>query len=132
MARSIPGISASRHGVFCVWAEESADLNNGAFEWSFGNGNETPAGVGVVLPFACELFALGLAIEGAGPAEIEARLNDDSAGRSVTITNGVKALNDFSDNTVAYNAGDAVGFRTVIGGANTNGGVVTAWFRYET
>ena len=130
MARSIPAVSAPRLGVFCVWAEESADLNDSAFEWSFGNGNESPAGVGVVLPFACELFALGLSIEGAGPAQVEARRNNTSAARSVAITSGARALVDFSDNTVAYAAGDVIGFRTVIGGANTDGGVITAGFRY--
>lgn len=126
----IPALSMPRYGVFCIWAEESNNLSNGFFEWSFGNGNESPSGVGVFVPFDCELFALGLVIEGTGTAEVEARQNDVSSGRSVVIATGDRSFVDFSDTAVAYAAGDVVGFRTLTGGNATNGGAITAWFRY--
>jgi len=126
----IPAASAPRYGVFCIWAEEGADLSSGVFEWSFGNGNESPSGVGVFVPFDCELFAVGLVIEGTGPAEVEVRQNGTSAGRSVVIASGDRAFTDFAQSPVAFATGDVVGFRTVTGGVDTNGGTVTAWFRY--
>ena len=32
-----------KSSLFSIWTEENVDLNNNAFEWSFGNGNETLA-----------------------------------------------------------------------------------------
>lgn len=117
------------YSYFTIWAEENGDLNTGANEWAFGNGNDSPAGVGVILPFDCELFALGLSMEGATNCEVEVLKNTASSGKSVATTNHDKAVTSFETATVPYAAGDTVGFNTITGSAQANGAVVSAWFR---
>ena len=119
------------YGIFTIWAEENADTNNGAFEWSYGNGNETPSGMGVIFPMPCELFALGLATEGTSTNEVEARKNANSTGKSVTVTNAKNDITVFSDDVVAYDVNDIFGVRTITGSTASNGGLVCAWFRYR-
>lgn len=117
------------YSYFTIWAEENGDLNTGAKEWAFGNGNDSPAGVGVILPFDCELFALGLSTEGAASCEVEVLKNTESSGKSVATTNQTKAVTSFETTAVSYASGDIVGFNTIIGSADSNEAVVSAWFR---
>lgn len=117
------------YSYFPIWAEEGNDLDTDRFEWSFGNGNETPLGMGIVLPFDCELFARGLTHEGAATTEVEARINGLSAAKSVTTTISKKGYINFESDTVAYSAGDVMGFNTITGSIDSNGSLITAWFR---
>lgn len=117
------------YSYFPVWAEENADLDTGIYEWSFGNGNETPSGVGIVMPFSCQLFALGLTIENAASCTVEARRNSVASGRAVSTANATKGFVSFEGNPIAYGAGDVLNFRTVTGSAGSNGAAIVAWFR---
>ena len=114
--------------IFCVWAEESADLGNGAFEWAYGNGNETPNGMGVVLVFDCELIGLGLTLEGNATCQVEAYKNTTATGKRVSTSNNKKSHVTFADTPIQYSAGDVVNFRTITGSTASNAGIVTAWF----
>lgn len=117
------------YSYFVIWAEESADLNSGASEWAFGNGNDTPDGMGVVFPFECELVGLGLTLEGNATCSVEVRKNTASTGKSVSTSNNRKAWSNFEDSPVLFAAGDVTGFKTITGSANSNGGCIAAWFR---
>ena len=119
-------------GYFVIWAEESADLNNNSFEWAYGNGNDTPSGTGIQLPFDCELVALGLSLEGNATCSVEARIGTGSAGKSVGTTNQRNALNNFEDDPVLYTQGSLFNFRTLQGSTASNGGVAAAWFKKRT
>lgn len=114
--------------IFSVWAEESADLGNGAFEWAYGNGNDTPNGMGVVLVFPCKLIGLALTLEGNATCEVEAYKNTSSTGKKVVTSNNKKGYTSFANDPIDYAAGDVINFRTILGSAASNGGVVTAWF----
>ena len=96
------------YSYFPIWAEENGHLQDNSFKWSFGNGNETPAHMGVVLPFDCELFAVGLSLE-----------------------NATRGYETFQSSAIAFFAGDTVNFHTITGGYNSQGGTVVAWFRHE-
>ena len=116
--------------IFCIWAEESQGLDNSSFEWSYGNGNETPNGVGIVLVFPCELIGLGLSIESTVACQVEVYRNNAATGKRVSTTNSNNTgFESFLSDPVQFNAGDRINFRTVTAGANNNGGVVVAWFR---
>lgn len=118
------------YGYFPVWAEESADLSNNSFQWSFGNGNLTPSGMGVVIPFTCELVAMGLTLENNATCEVQARKNNSSAGKSVSTSSNKTGWVIFENNPVSYSGGDVLGFKTATGGESN--GTVVAWFRKLT
>jgi hypothetical protein len=116
---------------FAIWAEETADLNNATnsgFQWSFGNGNMTPSGTGIVLPFACNLIAISLSTEGLCTVEVEVYKNTSGTGESVSLTSANSGYTDLESSPISYAAGDIVNFYTVVGDTASNGGVVTAWF----
>ena len=119
------------YGVFTIWAEESADTNSGAYEWAFGNGNDTPIGMGILLPIPCELFAIGLMTEGVSSNEVEVRKNNLSTGKSVVSSNSKQAMHNFDNDVIAFNANDVLGFRTITGSIEANGAVVCAWLRHR-
>ena len=48
--------------IFPIWAEENAQIDNGQYEWSYGNGS-TGDSIGITLPIDCELFASTLNAE---------------------------------------------------------------------
>lgn len=117
--------------VFCVWAEESADLGNNAFEWAYGNGNDTPNGMGVVLVFPCELIGLGLTLEGAASSSVEAYKNTSTTGKRVSTSSSKKGFESFIDSPIEFAAGDVINFRTKTGHSSSNGGCIVAWFRIK-
>jgi len=119
------------YSYFPIWAEENGHLQDNSFKWSFGNGNETPAHMGVVLPFDCELFAIGLSLENATSCEVQITRNGTPTGRSVTTTNATKGYETFQSSAIAFFAGDTVNFHTITGAYNSQGGTVVAWFRHE-
>lgn len=117
------------YSYFPIWAEENADIANGTHEWAFGNGGNTISGMGVVMSFDCELVGLGLCTKGTASVEVEVIKNTGSTGNSVAISNGTKAHSEFESTPIAFVAGDAVNFKTVIGSATSDAAIITAWFR---
>jgi len=115
--------------IFPVWAEESADLNTNAQEWAFGNGNDTPANMGVTIPVDCELFAMGLSLEGS-TGTVRAVVNGNIGLTAYQVAAvGQVGFETFAT-PLAVTAGQRINFRTVAsGGGATNGGLVVAWFR---
>jgi len=98
-----------------IFAEESGSVAttvNSGFQWSFGNGDETPQANGVIAMFTGTLTTLGLETEG-GSATIEVYLNGVATG--VTTSNGT------SDVSLSVNKGDIVNFRTTAGTGTTSG-----------
>lgn len=126
--RSGTYVQETAYSYFCIFAEESADLNDARYEWSFGNGNETPNGTGVVIPFQCELIAMGLSIEGTPPAVVQVVRNTTVTGKQLALTSN-KGYADFTSSPLSFSPGDLLNFRTLDSSNTSNGGIVTAWFR---
>ena len=114
------------YSYFYIWAEENADLGNNAFEWAFGNGANTPANQGVIIGIDCELVFLGLSIRGSTSCEVDVLKNGVLQGVAVST---VSALRGQADVSLAYVKGDYFNFKTLVGNAASNGGIVTAMFR---
>jgi hypothetical protein len=114
--------------IFGIWAEENARLGTNNFEWSFGNGDETPNGSGIVVPVDCTMFAVGLDLGSNGTATVAVYINGVPSGATVTVTNGRNALNTLGI-PINVSAGDVIGFRTVSGPGSNLGNRIVAWFR---
>jgi hypothetical protein len=121
-AELVPGQS-----FFGIWAEENASLGAGAFEWAFGNGDDTPIGGGIVIPFACEAFALSLNCGTAGTAEVALYLNGAEAA-AVSITAATASFTTLTQ-SIDIPAGGLINFRTKTGAGSSSGNRVAAWFR---
>ena len=124
------------YSIFPIWAEESADVGTntaGGSQWAFGNGNNSPRGTGVCVPFDCELFALTISMERAETVTVEAEVNATSTGLSVSATAAKSGVADFEGTPFAVSAGDVLGFRTLAPAraASSDGAVVTAWLRRQ-
>lgn len=111
--------------AFAIWAEENGALAANAYEWAFGNGANTPNGMGVVLPFACELFAVGLSLlQGSASVRVQhdgttvATIDSRADGNLLTLGTPVAAV-----------AGDVVGFQTATATGTGTPNIVTAWYR---
>ncbi len=120
----------SVHGsIFAIWAEESGGLTANAFEWSYGNGDESQAAFGVGVPVKCELFAVGVMLFN-GTAEVEVYKNGIATG-AVSGTGGVGTTIATLTTPIVFNAGDNVNFRTLNTTGSTSGGKAVAWFRIK-
>ena len=122
----------NEYSIFCIWAEESNDLDAGAQQWSFGSGNETPQTCGVVIPIACELFAMGLNVE-ASEATVRTVVNGDINLSDYQVS--ATSPSDFAtfSSSLQINPGDVVNFRTISSSGNsTDSGRVSAFFRIKT
>lgn len=108
-----------------IWAEESAALAANATEWAYGNGDETPATSGIVLPFDAELFAISVNPEG-GNASVSA-LRDGVIVATSEVISSPSGFTKFST-PVAYAAGQVANFRTATA-AGTSSGRACAAFR---
>lgn len=113
--------------AFAIWAEESAGLTANSFEWAFGDADLSQAGFGIIVPFDCELFAVGLNIIN-GTGEIEVYRNGLPTGATSGLANAGSILNTLSS-PIQINAGDNINFRTLTTTGATNGGKAVAWLR---
>lgn len=113
--------------IFPIWAEESGALTANAFEWSYGNGDESQAAFGVPVPVDCELFAVGVALLN-GSAEVEVYNNGVATGATSGV-GGVGSTVNTLASTIKFKAGDNVNFRTLGTTGATSGGKVVAWFK---
>lgn len=115
---------------FCVFAEEAGKLDNTSYEWSFGNGDDSESGFGIVMPFDCELLALTLSTR-QGSAVVEARKNNSPAGLQVSCNNSSRNSVALTTVPIFFNAGDVIGFRTVSANGAAHGGKIAAWFKWK-
>lgn len=125
----ITGLESRPYGpIYAIWAEEASkiDRNSDGYEWSYGNGDNTPNGEGVVIAFRSKLVALALQISD-GDVEVELRRNDVTTGHDVRIS-GEKAVKvDYHENGAIFEPGDVLNFRTILADKNKGGGRVTAY-----
>lgn len=128
-ANFVPQATDNGYTIFNIWAEESAAVN-GTTEWSFGNGDETPAGHGIVIPLDCELWAMSLDHEGGVNTTVRAIKNSDAsmATYQVTTTGAEIGYNVFGTPLV-FAPGDVINFQTISASAVGSSGRVSAWFR---
>ena len=117
--------------VFAVWAEEAArlDRDNNGFEWSFGNGDNTPANQGIVVPFESHLIALGLELGGGGGnARVGLWRSGTDSGAAVACDSGASAqVTYFLGDGPVFAAGDVLNFRTLSVSGRVNDGRVVAY-----
>jgi len=125
----VPQATDNGYTIFNVWAEESAALD-GSTEWAYGNGDNTPAGHGIVIPLDCELWAMSLDHEGGANTTVRAIKNSDAtmAAYQVTTTGAEKGYNVFGAPLV-FAPGDVINFQTISASAVGASGRVSAWFR---
>ena len=115
------------YSVFPIWAEESADLGASANEGAYGNGNDTPQNMGVVIPVDCEIFAVTLSLEG-GTGTVMTTVNGVDVGAQVSTIGTLGST--ILTSPISVEQDDYINFQTVASsGADTNGGLVTVWCR---
>lgn len=114
--------------VFPIWAEENSALVTGAYEWAYGNGDDTVNGSGIPVPFPCEIFAMGLDHSTAGSATVMAQVNGADVGAEVSTVSERNATVTFGT-PIAVSAGDVIGFQTVTGTGSAGGNRVVVWLR---
>jgi hypothetical protein len=118
-------ISDTAPMLFVVWAEEAgaglSATQNGGYQWSFGNGDDTPQAEGIVLAFPAKLIAVSLNVEGptATGELVVVRNGVDLTGSEITISpaDGNNKYVQYTT-TFAFNAGDILNFHTT---ATANG-----------
>jgi len=117
-----------------IWAEEAAGLAATTYEWSFGNGAETPSdgGLTVYVPtdWTCTVVAMSLRLA-AGTATVELVLNGTPQGVNcnVAIASGQGNTED-GFTPLSISSGDYINFRTTAASSTNTPNVVTAWLRY--
>lgn len=125
-----PGPPGSDAGsIFVILAEENGGLGNNAAEWAFGNGANTPVGLGPTFPINVELFALSLTLR-TGTAEVavyrdstEVASIDAGAAASPNKAHEVLAA------PVPYAPGQSVSFFTKTSSGTSGPNLAMAWFR---
>ena len=115
---------------FCIFAEEAGSLNNTSYEWSFGNGDDSQMGFGIVLPYNCSLLAITLSTR-QGEAIVEARKNNSSTNLEVISNDSNRNAVSIASQAINFEAGDVLGFRTVSALDASHGGKITAWFKWR-
>lgn len=115
-----PGDDAPLYN-FAIWAEENATGvglstgTNGGYQWSFGNGDDTPSGNGFVMLGDYEIIGMALNVEGtpSGTGTVEIERNGVLTGKSVSgnfsVTN--KASTIFGT-PLSGSDGDVLNFKT--------------------
>jgi len=116
---------------FPIWAEENSTLVATTYEWAYGNGANTPAGAGIVIPFACELHYMTLAINNASAvAEVQLVHNQTpNATYTVACATASTGTADYTATPLSISAGDLVNFRTLSATTTTAPAQVCAWFK---
>lgn len=113
------------------FAEESgpvATTVNSGFQWSYGNGVETPQNSGVPATISGVIETLGLELEGVNASgTVELYINGVATGTSVTVTAGSGSIT--IDVNEAVSKGDVVNFRTTAAGNSPLSGRVAAFLR---
>ena len=126
-----PSGGADGNTGFVIWAEEAAQLNANSFEWAFGNGDNSQANFGMVIPVDAYLTHLSLNINNGIAASVRAVRDGVAIGAVVTadIANNNGAAVFELPTPVFFPAGSNVNFQTIsTTGTVGNGGKVAARF----
>lgn len=121
-----------------VWAEESANLDNGSYEWSFGNGDT--GFIGIPLPEDWEAYAVSCHVDNTVNAfgSVTIAVGDIAANNTFTELFRFTASGGSNDNlvfhqllasTVNINTGTTLGFRTINRSQVMSGARVAVWLR---
>lgn len=105
-------------------AEESGPVSPSTasgFQWSYGNGDETPQNEGMIALFNGVIRKFGLTIEG-GAATVEIYVNGVASGVAISTVNE-KVVSDVA---IAINQGDLINFRTTAASGTIDSGRVVA------
>ncbi len=102
---------------FMIWAEENAGLADNSDEWSFGNGST--GAIGITMPYSGVITAMSFQADSAGTSScnVEVHINHTSVNQSITIPTGNTTGYTTFGTPVTFNAGDVLGFYTVLGGS---------------
>jgi hypothetical protein len=100
-----------------LWAEENGALSNNNTQWSFGNGSV--GNIGVTMIQGGSLIGMSFNGETAptSTCTVEVLINGASSGESITVAATVNDEHVIFGSPVSFNAGDRIGFRTVLGGS---------------
>jgi len=109
------------------FAEESGAVNantNGGFQWSAGNGDETPQNSGCVALMSGTIKTLGLEVEGSG-AQFTVEVYIDGVATGMTVTTAA-GTSETSDVDIPVAKGQLVNFRTITSIGSATSGRVNA------
>jgi hypothetical protein len=128
--------------IYPIWAEESYPMSDNAFEWSFGNGDETPAAHGIPIGFRSKLLKVSVNIEitsGTTTEDIEVEVykNGVATGAKGIITSGLSSsdskksqVTDVSASNIVFEENDIINFKTLTEGNATSASCrVCAWLQ---
>jgi len=129
--------------IYPIWAEEAADINDYGFEWSFGNGDETPANQGIPIAFKSKLLKISLNVEISSgnttteDIEVEVYKNGVATGAKGVITHPLSSSSSkksqvevVSNLNIIFDENDVINFRTVKDGNLTlTSARVCAWLQ---
>lgn len=106
------------------WAEENGNLNNNAYQWSFGNGAARSTNYLVLMSNGL-ITQISLNVDRApsSTCSVEARVNGQSAA-VVTLQAGRTSDVDYASTPFAVKRGDRLQFRTVVAGGAQRGTVM--------
>lgn len=127
VADALNNLASAGRTVFAIWAEENSGLNAGAYEWAYGNGDDTVAGSGIPVALDAVIFAVGLDHNTTGSATVAVEV-DGVQVATVTTSSERNTINQLVS-PVAVTAGQVVGFRTVSGTGSASGNRVVAYLR---
>jgi len=112
--------------IYPIWSEHAADITDGEFEWSFGNGDETPANQGIPIAFKSKLLKVSLNVEilsgntTTEDIEVEVYKNGVATGAKGVITQPLSSSSSkksqvevVSNLNIIFDENDVINFRTV-------------------
>ncbi len=104
--------------MFVIFAEDAAygldTAINGGYQWSFGNGDETPASGGIVVPFDVRLVGIGSNIEtpSADSGTIVLLVNNSPVATHVHAASVNDDYTTYLDQSILITAGSRINFKT--------------------
>ena len=125
----------TREYIMPIWAEHNGGLDNDEFEWSFGNGADTPSGSGVSIyvptDWTCEIIAMSAVTDtSSGSGRIAAEVNGTNLNSTVFVQmSGRSTVNELTT-PYSISNGDTLNFKTTTAGTNSSPNVVTAYLRF--
>jgi hypothetical protein len=128
--------------IYPIWAEEADDIGNNSNEWSFGNGDNTPASQGIPIGFKSKLLKISVNVElNGGPTtedvEIEVYKNGSSTSAKGVVDSGLSSsdskksqVTDVSSLNITFDENDIINFKTIKdGNISVTSSRVCAWLQ---
>lgn len=126
---ALTGSALESRMMYCIYAEEQGSFTAG-HEWSFGDGDETPAANGIPIVFASKLIGLGLDVERTADGDVTVEVYKDGAASGQTVTAAGSATTATSNSlTYAFAAGTKINFKTTAANGTTQSGRIVAYLR---